>query len=76
MQYRELGKSGIRISVVGLGTWAIGGWAWGGNDDNDSIAAIRRGLDDGINLIDTAPTSSSRKRSLVKWTGSSRSWEP
>ncbi|HUW31872.1 MAG TPA: aldo/keto reductase [Planctomycetota bacterium] len=55
MQYRELGKSGISVSVVGLGTWAIGGWAWGGNDDNDSIAAIRRGLDDGINLIDTAP---------------------
>jgi len=55
MLYRELGKSGIRVSVVGMGTWAIGGSAWGGTDEADSIAALHRGLDAGINLIDTAP---------------------
>lgn len=55
MIYRELGGSGIRVSVVGMGTWAIGGTWWGGTDEQDSIAAIQRGLDEGINLIDTAP---------------------
>ncbi|MHB9023939.1 MAG: aldo/keto reductase [Armatimonadota bacterium] len=52
---RALGKSGITVSAVGLGTWAIGGSWWGGTDEGDSIAAIRRGLDEGITLIDTAP---------------------
>ncbi len=55
MLYRALGNSGMRISAIGLGTWAIGGTWWGGTDEADSIAAIRRGLDLGINLIDTAP---------------------
>lgn len=56
MQYRELGSSGIKISSIGLGTWAIGGgpW-WGANDDAQSIKAIHAALDHGINLIDTAP---------------------
>jgi len=43
------------VSRVGLGTWAIGGWMWGGADDALSIATIRNALDAGINLIDTAP---------------------
>jgi aryl-alcohol dehydrogenase-like predicted oxidoreductase len=43
------------VSRVGLGTWAIGGWMWGGTDEKESIAVIRRALDSGINLIDTAP---------------------
>ncbi len=55
MIYRALGQSGIHISAIGLGTWAIGGTFWGGNEESDSIAALQRGLDDGINLIDTAP---------------------
>ena len=55
MQYRPLGESGIKASVVALGTWAIGGWMWGGTDETDSIDAIHAGLDAGINLIDTAP---------------------
>jgi aryl-alcohol dehydrogenase-like predicted oxidoreductase len=55
MIYRELGASGISMSAIGLGTWAIGGLWWGGTDEADSIAALRRGLDLGINLIDTAP---------------------
>jgi methylglyoxal reductase len=55
MRYRALGHSGIQASVVGLGAWAIGGWMWGGADDDDSVRAIRAAIDAGMNLIDTAP---------------------
>jgi aryl-alcohol dehydrogenase-like predicted oxidoreductase len=46
---------GIPVSRIGLGTWAIGGWMWGGADDAASVTTIRRAIDSGINLIDTAP---------------------
>ncbi|MGG2473794.1 aldo/keto reductase, partial [Rhizobium sp. BR5] len=52
---RTIGGSGISASAVGLGTWAIGGWMWGGTDERQSIAAIQASLDAGISLIDTAP---------------------
>jgi methylglyoxal reductase len=52
---REIGRSGIKASAVGLGTWAIGGWMWGGTDEAASIRAIEASLDAGISLIDTAP---------------------
>jgi methylglyoxal reductase len=55
MQYRELGRSGIQASVVGLGTWAIGGWMWGGTEEGEAIKAIQAGVDAGCNLVDTAP---------------------
>lgn len=55
MKYRPLGQSGIQASVVALGAWAIGGWPWGGTDEDNSIDAIRAGLDAGMNFIDTAP---------------------
>lgn len=55
MQYRPLGQSGIEASVVGLGAWAIGGWGWGGTDESDAIDAINTAIDNGINLVDTAP---------------------
>jgi aryl-alcohol dehydrogenase-like predicted oxidoreductase len=45
----------LQVSRVAIGTWAIGGWMWGGTDDAESIAAIRAALEHGINLIDTAP---------------------
>ena len=45
----------IPISRIGLGTWAIGGWMWGGADDERSVTTIRTALERGINLIDTAP---------------------
>ncbi|WP_316149572.1 aldo/keto reductase [Cupriavidus sp. BIC8F] len=45
----------VPVSRIGLGTWAIGGWMWGGADDEASVATIRCALDQGINLIDTAP---------------------
>ena len=59
MQRRVLGKTGMEISVLGLGTWAMGGgnWAfsWGPQDDAASLATLRRAVETGINWIDTAP---------------------
>ncbi|MDR3211921.1 MAG: aldo/keto reductase [Planctomycetota bacterium] len=55
MQQRELGSSGIMASVIGFGAWAIGGWMWGGSDDQAAVEAIHTAIDNGINLIDTAP---------------------
>ncbi|RWB97695.1 MAG: aldo/keto reductase [Mesorhizobium sp.] len=52
---RSIGKSGVVASAVGLGTWAIGGWMWGGTDEAESIAAIQASIDAGVSLIDTAP---------------------
>jgi aryl-alcohol dehydrogenase-like predicted oxidoreductase len=45
----------LNVSRVALGTWAMGGWMWGGTDHRASVATIRAALDQGINLIDTAP---------------------
>jgi aryl-alcohol dehydrogenase-like predicted oxidoreductase len=45
----------LRVSRVALGTWAMGGWMWGGTDERESVATIRAALEQGINLIDTAP---------------------
>jgi aryl-alcohol dehydrogenase-like predicted oxidoreductase len=55
MQRRTLGSSGFEISTIGLGTWAIGGHMWGGQEESQSIGAIRAALDHGVNWIDTAP---------------------
>ncbi len=55
MLTREIGRSGIEASAIGLGTWAIGGWMWGGTDEAKSISAIQASIDEGIRLIDTAP---------------------
>ncbi|WKD51059.1 aldo/keto reductase [Microbulbifer spongiae] len=55
MQFRPMGHSGISASVIGLGTWAMGGWKWGGGDDKSSIDAVRASMDSGVTLIDTAP---------------------
>ena len=57
MQTRKLGNSDLQITRVGYGAWAIGGsgwqFAWGSQDDNESIAAIHRALELGVNWIDT-----------------------
>jgi len=55
MTSKRLGSSGIACESVGLGTWAMGGWMWGGSDDAAAIDAIRASLDAGVSLIDTAP---------------------
>jgi aryl-alcohol dehydrogenase-like predicted oxidoreductase len=58
METRKLGNSDIKITPVGFGAWAIGGsgweFAWGQQDDADSVAAIHRALELGVNWIDTA----------------------
>ncbi len=53
MQYRELGRTGWKVSTVSFGAWAIGG-AWGKVDDDESLAALRRAVEMGVNFIDTA----------------------
>lgn len=53
MQYRELGRTGWKVSEVSFGAWAIGG-AWGTVDDQESLAALHTAIDRGVNFIDTA----------------------
>ncbi|MFD1017928.1 aldo/keto reductase [Thalassobacillus hwangdonensis] len=55
MEKINIGNTDIESSRIGLGTWAIGGWMWGGTDEQDSIRTIHAALDKGINLVDTAP---------------------
>jgi len=58
MRTRRLGNTGLELTIVGLGTWAIGGpwqFGWGPQDENEAIAAILKAIDLGINWIDTAP---------------------
>jgi len=54
MKYRILGKLGWRVSEIGFGGWALGGLGWGGQRDEDSVAALQQALDLGCNFIDTA----------------------
>jgi aryl-alcohol dehydrogenase-like predicted oxidoreductase len=54
-EFVEVPATQLKISRVALGTWAMGGWMWGGTDQRESIATIRAALDQGMNLIDTAP---------------------
>jgi aryl-alcohol dehydrogenase-like predicted oxidoreductase len=53
MEYRELGRTGWKVSEISFGSWAIGG-TWGEVDDKESIAALHRALDLGVNFFDTA----------------------
>ena len=80
METRVLGNSDLRITRVGYGAWAIGGsgwaFAWGGQDDRDSIGAIHRSLELGVNWIDTAAvyglghSEEVVARALDGWSGS------
>jgi aryl-alcohol dehydrogenase-like predicted oxidoreductase len=54
VEYREFGRTGWRISTIGFGAWAIGGDAWGQTDDRESLLALHRAVDLGVNFIDTA----------------------
>ncbi|MEA3105409.1 MAG: hypothetical protein QOI88_14 [Gammaproteobacteria bacterium] len=51
----DIPGTALRVGRVALGTWAMGGWMWGGTDERESVATIRAALEQGINLIDTAP---------------------
>src|SRR6267378_6752807 len=54
-EFVDIPGTQLRVSRVALGTWAMGGWMWGGTDERESVATIRAALEQGINLIDTAP---------------------
>ena len=55
MEFAAIPETSLSISRIGLGTWAIGGWMWGGTDDSESVATIQAAIERGITLIDTAP---------------------
>jgi aryl-alcohol dehydrogenase-like predicted oxidoreductase len=55
MEFSEIPETSIRMSRIGLGTWAIGGWMWGGTDEEESIKTIHTAVERGVKLIDTAP---------------------
>ena len=79
MQTKQLGNSDLNITTIGFGAWAIGGtgyeFAWGAQKDQDSIEAIHRALELGINWIDTAPgygkghSEEVIRRALAGWSG-------
>ena len=54
MQYRKLGRTGFSVSGIGYGAWGIGGKQWLGGTDDESVTALRRAIELGVNLIDTA----------------------
>jgi aryl-alcohol dehydrogenase-like predicted oxidoreductase len=54
-EFVDIPGTQLKVSRVALGTWAMGGWMWGGTDQRESVATIHAALDQGINLIDTAP---------------------
>jgi aryl-alcohol dehydrogenase-like predicted oxidoreductase len=55
MEYSAFSLTDLNVSRIGLGTWSIGGWMWGGTDESLAIETIKRALELGINFIDTAP---------------------
>jgi aryl-alcohol dehydrogenase-like predicted oxidoreductase len=55
METTRISNADLQFSRIGLGTWAMGGWMWGGTDENESIRTIHSAVDRGITLIDTAP---------------------
>jgi aryl-alcohol dehydrogenase-like predicted oxidoreductase len=55
MEHATIPGTSLAVSRVALGTWAIGGWMWGGTDEVESIATIQAAVEHGINVIDTAP---------------------
>jgi aryl-alcohol dehydrogenase-like predicted oxidoreductase len=55
MIYRKLGESDLEVSVITFGSWAAGGWMWGGTERKEAVDAIRASYDLGVTSIDTAP---------------------
>lgn len=55
MEFTKISGTDLTVSRIGLGTWAIGGWMWGGSDEGESIKTIHAAIERGITLIDTAP---------------------
>ncbi|MBS3803613.1 MAG: aldo/keto reductase [Oleiphilaceae bacterium] len=90
MESQRFADTDLKTTPVGLGTWAIGGWMWGGTDEKQSIATIQTALDKGINLIDTAPVygfgrseeivgkaiAGGRRKDVVLATKAGLNWNP
>jgi aryl-alcohol dehydrogenase-like predicted oxidoreductase len=55
MEFSAIAGTQLKVSRIAIGTWAIGGWMWGGTDEVESVSTIRAALEHGINVIDTAP---------------------
>jgi aryl-alcohol dehydrogenase-like predicted oxidoreductase len=55
LERADIPGTSLKVSRVALGTWAIGGWMWGGTDEAESVGTIRAAVEHGINVIDTAP---------------------
>jgi len=55
LKLRDLGHSDVKVTPLAFGAWAIGGWMWGGADEQDALRAIRAAVDHGMTTIDTAP---------------------
>jgi aryl-alcohol dehydrogenase-like predicted oxidoreductase len=55
MELTDIPGTSLKVSPVAIGTWAIGGWMWGGTDEAESIATIQAAFEHGINVVDTAP---------------------
>lgn len=55
MEYQKLGGSDVYVSRVTFGSWAAGGWMWGGTEQNDAVGAIHVSYEFGVTSIDTAP---------------------
>jgi len=55
MEYRQIGETDLKCSVITFGAWAIGGWKWGGTDRGEAVKAIKAAYAEGVTSIDTAP---------------------
>ena len=55
MEFTQIPGTDMQVSRIALGTWAMGGWMWGGTDEEQAINTIHAALEKGVNLIDTAP---------------------
>ncbi len=55
MEYRKLGNTDLRLSAITFGAWAVGGWMWGGTEQNNAVEAMHASYDLGVTTIDTAP---------------------
>jgi aryl-alcohol dehydrogenase-like predicted oxidoreductase len=55
MELADIPGTSLKVSPVAIGTWAIGGWMWGGTDERESVATIQAAFEHGVNIVDTAP---------------------
>ena len=55
MELTDIPGTSLKVSPVAIGTWAIGGWMWGGTDERESVATIQAAFEHGVNIVDTAP---------------------